>query len=203
MFREKNIYGQDPRIIVRSRTTFYDPLKWKTPKRIFVCSWSDFYIEEADPWRPEAWQLIKATPGHVFMILTKRPERIPTLPDLENVWIGVSVESGDFLHRVDSLLLHDYPRSFVSLEPFIAPIDIQTYLPRLSWVIAGGESGSGARPMISAWARKIYIQCKSKGVPFFFKQMGGSRKIGGVWGGELLDGKKIQQIPKEMKQITG
>jgi protein gp37 len=76
MFRDKERYGQDPNIVVRSKTKFYDPLKWSEPRTIFTCSWSDFFIEEADAWRDEAFAIMALTPQHTFQILTKRPERM-------------------------------------------------------------------------------------------------------------------------------
>jgi len=76
MMRDKEIYGKDGTIVVRSKTTFNDPLKWKEPKLVFTSSWTDFFIEEGDQWRDEAWAIIKKCPHHIFQILTKRPERI-------------------------------------------------------------------------------------------------------------------------------
>lgn len=76
MFRDKKRYGQDPNVVVGSKTKFYDPLKWKEPRKIFTCSWSDFFIEEADPWRDEAMAIMALTPQHTYQVLTKRPERM-------------------------------------------------------------------------------------------------------------------------------
>jgi protein gp37 len=76
MFRDKAKYGQDPNVVVRSKTRFYDPLKWKEPRTIFTCSWSDFFIEEADPWRDEAFAIMALTPQHTYQVLTKRPDRM-------------------------------------------------------------------------------------------------------------------------------
>ncbi len=76
MFRDKARYGQDPNVVVRSKTTFYDPLKWTEPRTIFTCSWSDFFIEEADAWRDEAFAIMALTPQHTYQVLTKRPERM-------------------------------------------------------------------------------------------------------------------------------
>lgn len=76
MFRDKARYGQDPNVVVRSKTKFYDPLKWKEPRRIFTCSWSDFFIEEADAWRDEAFAIMALTPQHTYQVLTKRPDRM-------------------------------------------------------------------------------------------------------------------------------
>lgn len=79
MFRDKRRYGQDPNVVTRAAsTTFYAPLKWKKPRRIFTCSWSDFFIEEADPWRDEAFAIMALTPQHTYQVLTKRPESKPT-----------------------------------------------------------------------------------------------------------------------------
>ena len=82
MFRDKKRFGQDPSVVVRSSAaTFEAPLRWRTPRRIFTCSWSDFFIDKADAWRPEAWEIIRETPQHTYQILTRRPERIrPSCP---------------------------------------------------------------------------------------------------------------------------
>jgi protein gp37 len=132
MFRDKARYGQDPNVVVRSKTTFFAPEKWKDPKLIFTCSWSDWLIEEADPWRDEAYEVIRATPRHTYQILTKRPERFPgRVPDppLPNVWLGVSVESRDYLHRIDYLRRTPAAVRFLSLEPLLEDLgDISRYL---------------------------------------------------------------------------
>src|SRR6266498_5551388 len=92
MFREKRQYGQDPDVVVRSKTTFNAPLKWKDSALVFTCSWSDWFIEEADPWRDEAWDVIRRTPHLTYQILTKRIERasscLPKDWPLKNVWLG-------------------------------------------------------------------------------------------------------------------
>lgn len=195
MFREQKQYGNDPNLIRKSKTRFNDPLKWKTPRRIFTCSWSDFFIEEADEWRAEAWDIIRATPHHTYQILTKRPERInQCLPDdwfPRNVWWGVSIESKEHLSRwdiLDSELHYHAPQvMFVSAEPLLGPIDfteifqeidvgdeeIQWWTRSPDWVIVGGESGPNARPMHPDWARGIRDQCQDSLIPFFFKQWGG------------------------------
>jgi protein gp37 len=92
MFRDKAKYGQDPNVVVRSKTRFYDPLKWKEPRTIFTCSWSDFFIEEADPWRDEAFAIMALTPQHTYQVLTKRPERM--LEYLGLHWVIAGGESG-------------------------------------------------------------------------------------------------------------
>ncbi|MEM9685342.1 MAG: DUF5131 family protein, partial [Bacteroidota bacterium] len=99
MYRDKERYGHDPKLVLRSTSNFNAPLTWKAHRLIFTCSWSDFFIEEADSWRGQAWEVIRQTPQHSYQILTKRPERIhENLPEwfdtiAERVWIGVSVES--------------------------------------------------------------------------------------------------------------
>ncbi len=137
MFRDKLRYGQNPNVVVRSKTTFYDPLKWKEPRMVFTCSWSDFFIKEADAWRDEAWQIIRDTP-HTYQILTKEPERIgDCLPSdwgegYPNVWLGTSVENEDYLWRIDELLKHNAKVHWLSLEPLLSSIDLSKYLPSFS-----------------------------------------------------------------------
>ena len=96
MYRDKERFQQNPMNVTRSKSRFNDPLKWEDPKLVFTCSWSDFFIPQADQWRSAAWDVIRKTPQHTYQILTKRPERIREhLPGwfdaLENVWIGVRI----------------------------------------------------------------------------------------------------------------
>jgi len=202
MYREKQIYGQNPEVIVRSRTTFNDPMKWKNPRFIFVCSWSDWFIEDADSWRNEAWEIIRNTPYHTYQILTKRPERIKShLPHdwkngWENVWLGVSIENQDYIFRKKLLLKIPAKIHFISAEPLLGPIDLGE-LKDIDWVITGGESGPNARSMHPDWARSIKNQCIEASVAYFHKQNGGSKKIHGAWGGRVLDGKTWDSIPEK------
>lgn len=199
MYRQKKQYGQDPTVVVRSKTKFSEPLKWKEPKRVFTCSWSDFFIEEADAWRDEAWEIIRQTPHLTYQILTKRPERMAgRLPwghgtPWANVWLGVSVEDqAAALKRIPILLDTPAVMRFLSCEPLLGPLDLHLRFlsrsleiapdhlfgdrtgvrGRIHWVIAGGESGPKARPMNPEWARMLAGDCQSAGVPFFFKQWG-------------------------------
>jgi protein gp37 len=174
MFREKKRYGQDPNVVVRSKTTFNSPLKWKDPRRVFTCSWSDFMIEEADPWRDEAWDIMRRTPQHTYQVLTKRIDRASgsvSNPPLPNVWLGVSVEQQKHKDRID--MLRDTPAAlrFLSIEPLLEDIG-ELDLTQIDWVIAGGESGPGERVPHPAWFRAIRNQCIAANVPFFFKQWG-------------------------------
>jgi len=175
MFAEKKQYGQDPKRVVRSKTTFRAPLKWKEPARVFTCSWSDWFIADADPWRGEAWDIVRACPHLTFQILTKRPARVAShLPSdwpLPNVWLGVSVESRKWLHRLD--VLREVPAAirFVSFEPLLEDLG-EVDLAGIDWAIVGGESGPGARPCDLAWIRSVVAQCRAAGVPVFVKQLG-------------------------------
>jgi len=172
MYRDKTKYGQNPRIVHRGKTTFRDPFKIKEPSLIFTCSWSDWFIEQADPWREEAWQIIRENPQHTFQILTKRPERImECLPadwgdGYPNVWLGVSVEDqANADKRIPILLSVPAKIRFISAEPLLGPVDLRMlisigslnatnndstgmveWIPgpisKLDWVIIGGESGN-------------------------------------------------------------
>ena len=196
MYREKRRYGQDPSIVTRGRTTFGAPLKWTEARMVFTCSWSDFFIEDADPWRSEAWDIIRATPHHTYQILTKLPERISAcLPSdwpLGNVWLGVSVETPRFFWRIDLLRRIPAAIRFLSIEPLLAPMPALP-LEGISWVIVGGESGPRCRPMKPEWVRHIRDQCKETGVAFFFKQWGGPRKD---TTGRRLDGRTWNEMPR-------
>lgn len=171
------------------------PLRWKKPRMIFVCSMSDFF-HHAIPldFQNKVFSIIRRCPQHTFQILTKRADQMAMmehacgLPVLPNLWLGVSVEDADHLWRVEKLLQTPAAVRFVSLEPLLGPIDMTDYLhgmpeqygydrwqqthPPLDWVIVGGESGPGARPMYPEWARSIRDQCKEAGTPFFMKQLG-------------------------------
>ena len=132
MYRDKARYGQDPTKVVRSKTTFHEPLKWPEPKLIFTCSWSDWLIEEADAWREEAYDIIRRTPQHTYQILTKRIERaegrVPD-PPLPNVWLGVSVENQHYAdERIPRLLKTPAAVRFVSYEPALGPVDFTPWI---------------------------------------------------------------------------
>jgi len=195
MYREKRRYGQNPDIVVRSKTSFDAPSKWTKSKMIFTCSWSDFFIENADAWRPEAWEIIRRTPQHTYQILTKRPDRITnSLPPgwpFENVWLGVSVENPRFYWRIKTLEVVPASVRFLSLEPLLAPMS-KLPLGGISWVVVGGESGPHCRPMEPDWVREIREQCSNAGTAFFFKQWGGPRKD---MTGRILDGKTWDAMP--------
>ena len=187
MFREQSQRGIDPTIVTRAADrTFTNPLRWKEPAMVFTCSYSDFFIEEADEWRDEAWKIIKRTPHLTYQILTKRPEniegRLPTNwgDGYKNVWLGVSVEDQPATRRIDELVKYPAFLYFVSHEPLLSEIDIASYLPAtddekaasIDWGIVGGESGPRARAMHLRWATNLIRQYRDAHVPVFVKQMG-------------------------------
>jgi protein gp37 len=133
---------------------------------------------------------------HQFQILTKRSERLLRLDSAldwpNHVWMGVSVENADYINRIDDLRETRAAVKFVSLEPLLGPLpDID--LTEIDWVIVGGESGPGSRPMDARWVLNIRDQCVSAGVPFFFKQWGGTQK---KKSGRLLEGRTWDQMPQ-------
>lgn len=212
MFTEQRRYGHDPEVVRRSKTKFADPLKWKEPKVIFTCSWSDWFHKDADPWRDEAWDIIRRTPQHTYQILTKRPGRIRRhLPadwgkGYANVWLGTSAENQKAAFRAWQMV-RDVSATvlFLSLEPLLDEVDLTrvrinedttvNVLPAIQWVIVGGESGPNARPMNIAWARELQSQCTEAGVAFFLKQLGGFPDKRGH-DKALLDGKRYIEMPE-------
>ncbi len=204
MFRDQMRWGRDPKLVRRTADqTFYAPIKWArlglAPK-VFTCSWSDWFHQDADEWRDEAWTIIRACPQITFQVLTKRPHLIADrLPSdwgengYSNVWLGVSVENPRFTWRIDDLLQAPAAVRFVSAEPLLKRIDLTPWLRRVDWVIVGGESGPKARPMDLDWARDIRDQCQYAGIPFFLKQIGGfPDKRGGDKA--LLDGRLWREM---------
>lgn len=214
MFRDQLRYGNDPNIVRRtSDATFYAPDKWKDPALVFTCSWSDWFIEEADQYRDEMWAIVKRNPHLTMQILTKRTERInDCLPSdwgegYPNVWLGASVENTEAANkRIPQLAFVKARVRFLSCEPLLEGIENLSFHLGLAqklgkpihWVIAGGESGPQARPMKPYWATDIRDVCKELGIPFFFKQHGGTKKIDGVWGGDKLDGVQYYQWPERI-----
>lgn len=186
MYRDKERYGLDPTIVKRSKSTFKDPLKWNEPRLVFTCSWSDFFIEEADEWRAEAWEIIKQTPHLTYQILTKRPERIlQCLPEdwkegYKNVWLGISAENQDTFDK--RMLIFQGVRArkkFVSFEPLLGPIKVGALMHAnyIDWAIIGGESGNDTgrykyRPCEPHWISHLIRTCQMFEIPVFVKQMG-------------------------------
>jgi protein gp37 len=172
------------------------PLRWKNPRRIFVNSMSDLFHEDVpEEFIHRVFEVMAQAHWHVFQVLTKRARRLAELaPRLQwpsNVWQGVSVENARYTSRVADLVKVPAAVRFLSIEPLLGPIgDLQ--LKGISWVIVGGESGPGHRPIHPEWVRAIRDQCMAAGVAFFFKQWGGLRSKSG---GRLLDGRTWNAMP--------
>jgi protein gp37 len=179
-----------------------EPLLWKNPKKIFVNSMSDLFHESVpDSFILQVARVMREANWHVFQILTKRHERMSRLlsgPLREfaaepHIWWGVSVENRkNGLPRLRRLQKTPVAVRFLSIEPLLEDLG-EFDLGGIAWVIVGGESGPGARPMESAWVRSIHKQCNRDNVPFFFKQWGGTRKAAA---GRVLDGKTYSDFPE-------
>ena len=178
-----------------------DPLRWPSPRMIFVNSMSDLFHEGVpDEYIERVVRIMAAASWHTFQVLTKRSERLLSLlsgplrfaASLPHVWWGVSVDTRRHgLPRIDQLRQAPAAVRFLSIEPLLE--DLGSFdLSRIDWVIVGGESGPGARPMAPAWVRSIRDQCVRSGVPFFFKQWGGVRKS---TTGRHLDGRTYDEFP--------
>jgi protein gp37 len=176
------------------------PLRWRDPRRIFVNSMSDL-LHEAVPeeFIRRAFEVMGQAHWHVFQVLTKRAKRLAELaPRLQwppNVWQGVSVENARYTSRVADLTKVPAAVRFLSVEPLLGPI-VDLPLKGIAWVIVGGESGPGHRPLHPEWVRSIRDQCAEAGVAFFFKQWGGPRPTSG---GRELDGREWNEMPAYAK----
>ncbi|HEY3860425.1 MAG TPA: phage Gp37/Gp68 family protein [Verrucomicrobiae bacterium] len=179
-----------------------DPIRWSRPKKIFVNSMSDLFHEGVpDEYIENVCRVMLAANWHTYQILTKRADRMAALlqgklrqaAKAAHIWWGVSVENRNHgLPRIDKLRGSEPRVAFLSIEPLLENLG-KFDLSGINWVIVGGESGPGARPMEAAWAREIRDLCHEAGVPFFFKQWGGIRKRET---GRRLDGKTYDEFPK-------
>lgn len=188
-----------------------EPLAWNRQaereghrRNVFCASMADTFelhpmIEES---RARLWELILATPWLDWLLLTKRPENIMTLapwgngiwPD--NIWLGASVGlQKRAQERIPKLLEVPAVVRFLSCEPLLGPLDLSPWIDQLQWVICGGESGSGFRPLDLGWARVLRDQCQAANVPYFFKQVGGRYHNSG---GSLLDEREWREMPPEV-----
>lgn len=172
------------------------PLRWRTPRVVFVNSMSDLFHRDVPPeYIKRVFAVMEEASQHTYQVLTKRPERVAELADQlpwpGNVWMGTSIESKDYIGR--ARVLKDVPAKvrFLSVEPLLGPVS-RLPLKGIHWVIVGGESGPGSRPMEIEWARQVRDQCIAKGVPFFFKQWGGTNK---KRAGRMLDGRTWDEMP--------
>jgi protein gp37 len=173
------------------------PFEWRKPKMIFVNSMSDlFHKNVKDEFIEKIFDVMQYADHHEYQILTKRSQRLVDLAPLmawtENIWMGVSVESKDYLFRIDHLRETPAHIKFISFEPLLGSI-AELDLTGIDWVIVGGESGPRARPMKKEWVTDIRDKCMEADVPLFFKQWGGVNK---KKAGCLLDGRIWNQMPE-------
>ncbi|MFH1747176.1 MAG: phage Gp37/Gp68 family protein [Planctomycetota bacterium] len=178
------------------------PLSWNTPRVIFVNSMSDLFHEDVcENFIQAVFDVMNRCNQHTFQVLTKRPERARRISRRltwgDNIWMGTSVENAAVTDRVRHLRGTHARIKFLSIEPLLGPIP-RLPLTGIDWVIAGGESGPGARPMDPLWVRQIRDQCIARGVPFFFKQWGGIDK---KKAGRTLDGRTWDEMPTEQAAV--
>ncbi len=172
------------------------PLTWKRPQAIFVNSMSDlFHKDVSRDFILRLFGVMNEAHWHRFQVLTKRAGRLGqmngSLQWAENIWMGVSVENRACIDRIDYLRRTDAAVKFLSIEPLIGPVG-EIDLTGIDWVIVGGESGPGSRPMDASWVRDIRDQCLATSMPFFFKQWGGTNK---KKAGRILDGLTWDEMP--------
>jgi protein gp37 len=172
------------------------PLQWKKPQIIFVNSMSDLFHEGVSfEFIQRVFSVMREASWHTFQILTKRSKRLSEVASKidwpANVWMGVSVENQDYDFRIDHLRQTQAIVKFLSLEPLLGPI-LNLNLTGIDWVIVGGESGPGARPLSEQWVIDIRDQCVRANVPFFFKQWGGVNK---KQSGRTLQGRTWDELP--------
>jgi protein gp37 len=174
------------------------PLRWRSPRRVFVNSMSDLFQDGVPgDFVRDVWSVMKRAHWHTFQILTKRPENMravleqQNLPKLANVWLGVSVEGASYVNRIAVLRAIPAKVRFVSFELLIGPVG-KVNLKGIHWAIVGGESGPSARPMQSEWVSEIQSYCQRFGTAFFFKQWGGVNK---KKTGRLLEGRTWDEFP--------
>lgn len=183
--------------VVTDESALQDPFRWRQPRVVFVNSMSDlFHAEVPELFIRKLFDVMAACPQHTFQVLTKRPERAAavagSLPWPNNVWMGTSVERADVRGRIELLRKIPAKVRFISAEPLIGPIG-RVSLRGIHWVIVGGESGPGARPMDENWVRDIRDRCNAADVAFFFKQWGGTNK---KKTGRVLDGRTWDEMPR-------
>jgi protein gp37 len=162
------------------RKVLETPATWRRPRRIFVNSMSDLFHDAVPAgFVRDVWDVMSSTPRHTYQILTKRPDRMAnitkSLPVLSNVWLGTSVESSEYLGRLDALRRVNAIVRFVSFEPLLGSV-AEADLRSIHWAIVGGESGPRSRSMRTEWVDEIEALCRDAGTAFFFKQWGGVRK---------------------------
>jgi protein gp37 len=209
--------GNDPNVVHRaSDSNFYSPLRVKDSGLVFTCSMSDFFIEQADAWRADAWSVIKQTPHFTYQILTKRPERIlECLPadwgtGYKNVWLGVSIESQKRFYRAETLAKIPAVLRFISAEPLLEEVDLlvrdsegNRAIDAFKWVILGGESGYEHgpyryRPCKLSWMKRMADDLKEQTeAKVFVKQLG--THLGNIAGMRGMHGDEFSKFPKYLQ----
>lgn len=179
------------------------PLSWKRPQVIFVNSMSDLFHKDVPvEFILKVFDVMRRASWHTFQVLTKRSDRLLRMNDQiewpANVWMGVSVENNSYTFRIDHLRETNACIKFLSLEPLLGPLP-NLKLRGIDWVIVGGESGPGARPIEEEWVIDIRDQCRETHVPFFFKQWGGACK---KRAGRILRGRTWDQMPRLPKAVV-
>jgi len=196
-------FGFDLRIVPEK---LGDPIRWTRPQKIFVNSMSDLFHESVpDSYIEQVCRVMLAANWHTYQILTKRADRMQKLLTTKlkeaaaasHIWWGVSVEDRKFgLPRIPKLRAAGAKSTFLSVEPLLEGLG-NFDLSGIDWVIVGGESGPGARPLLAEWVRDVRRQCRLAKVPFFFKQWGGVRKS---LAGRTLDGRTYDEFPRTTRQ---
>lgn len=178
------------------------PFSWKKPRMIFVNSMSDLFHQDVPlEFIQNVFAVMRQASWHTYQVLTKRSSRLREVNELidwpVNVWAGVSVENRDCAFRIDDLRQTGAHVKFLSLEPLLGPLPYMN-LEDIGWVIVGGESGPNARPMKKEWVIDIKEQCRSAGIPFFFKQWGGVHR---KRNGRTLQGRTWDQMPARVGML--
>ena len=179
-----------------------EPYSWRNPRTVFVNSMSDLFHENMPfDFIEKVFKVMNENPIHTFQVLTKRADILSQYSNrlkwTKNIWMGVTVESQDYISRIDSLRKVKANVRFLSIEPLLGRIE-NLNLDNIDWVIVGGESGPGARTMDESWVLEIKEQCIKQSTPFFFKQWGGTNK---KKNGRLLEGQIWDEMPDREKLI--
>jgi protein gp37 len=188
--------------VTLQRNALKAPYTWKSPRRVFVNSMSDLFHKDIPlSYIKEVFNVMNDCKHIQFQILTKRSERLLELNDKlnwsDNIWMGVTVEMNEYVYRIKELKEIDSKIKFISFEPLLGPIG-RISLKGIDWVIVGGESGAGARPIKEEWVLKLRDMSEKESIPFFFKQWGGFNKHKT---GKLLEGKIYNDYPVESEPI--
>ena len=199
MGSKKYLRGFDE--VVVHPETLEEPLRWNKPRMVFVNSMSDLFHKDVPfSYIQSVFEVMNKASHHTFQVLTKRIERVFWMENdlnwMDNIWLGTSVESQEYTKRIETLRMCLKPNvRFISIEPLLSPLQVlplQSNWQSIDWIIVGGESGKGARPMRPNWVRDIRDKCLNNRIPFFFKQWGGVNK---KLTGRTLDGRTWDEMP--------